>query len=102
MRPSTVQKAVCGMGLSPRHKGFYYLSDALTAAMQANAKSCFRELYDLVDAVPANADRCMRYAIRYAWDVNRGRIRSLFPGAGTPPSPVEFFHAMIWFFDSGD
>ena len=100
MRPSAVQKAVCGMGLSPRHKGFYYLSDALTAAMCADVNPHFGALYSLVDAEPANADRCMRYAIRYAWDVNNGAIHALFPGTGHPPSPVEFFNAMIWYFDS--
>jgi hypothetical protein len=38
----------------------------------------------------------MRYAIHYAWDVNGGRIRALFPGSAFPPSPLELLHAVMW------
>lgn len=100
MKASAVQREVFQMGLSPRHKGFHYISSAICAALDSGAFGSGAPTPE--SASPSeqeNVDRCMRYAIHYAWDVSAGRIRELFPGAALPPSPVEFIHAMLWELD---
>lgn len=85
------------LGLSPRHKGFHYLCAAIS--MQCGGME-MREALSLVregsKEDPKQFDRCMRYAINYAWDVSAGGIRSMFPGFTAPPSPKEFIFAMQW------
>ena len=98
MKDHIVKREICGMGLSPRHKGFYYLSRAIGEMASSEKEPCDVQLWAYIDADHSRADRCMRYAIRYAWDVNNGAIHGLFPEAALPPSPVEFAHAMLWHF----
>ena len=97
MNKLSIQKEVFNLGLSPKHKGFHYISDGLSALLDGRASSVEKALR-MVGADPKNrrADRCMRYAIHYAWDVNGGRIKSLFPDSAFPPSPLELLHAMMW------
>lgn len=95
----SVEKEMFMMGLSPRHKGFHYLSKALR---KAESSGC-----DVSEAIRLSdneremrqVERCMRYAIRYAWDMNEDGIRSLFPYSTVPPTPLEFVHAMLWRLD---
>lgn len=96
MKASRVQREIFMMGLSPRHKGFHYISEAICAGGTAPpGERCA----GIPDEGTENAERCMRYAIRYAWDVGGGEIRKLFPNSEYPPSPVEFIHAMLWKLD---
>ena len=96
MKASRVQREVFMMGLSPRHKGFHYIS----AAICAGGLSCAAPgSLGFSEDEAENAERCMRYAIRFAWDVSGGEIHKLFPNSDYPPSPVEFIHAMLWKLD---
>lgn len=100
MRESALNREMFSMGLSPRHKGFYYLSRALCIAQDgsgADASEAIRATCGQSDA--RTAERCMRYAIRYAWEVGCGSIREAFPGLDLPPSPVEFVSALLWRID---
>lgn len=91
------------MGLSPRHKGFHYISRALYLARDGSADGAADALRTICGASPSRrAERCMRYAIRYAWDVNCGSIREAFPGLDLPPSPVEFVSALLWRMEDSD
>ncbi len=86
------------MGLSPRHRGFYYICSWLFKAASTGAETDaekMRALFYQMDN-PIQADRAMRTAIRYAWDVAKGGIRELFPHSKYPPVPIEFVHAMLW------
>lgn len=97
MRLSAAQKMLFEKGLSPRHKGFHYLSAALCAAARGESvdKACRS-----VDAGQTHhADRCMRYAIRYAWDGSEGDIHETFRKYTIPPTPVELIHAILWRLD---
>lgn len=94
MRRSTAQMLMFSLGLSPKHKGFHYLSRALCAA--AGGRSVEEAIRATEGEAAQQADRCMRYAIRYAWDGDEGRIKELFPYYRFPPTPVELIHALIW------
>lgn len=97
MKRMSIQREVFSLGLSPRHKGFHYISEGLCALMDGRAATVEKALRMIVaDSKNRRADRCMRYAIHYAWDVNGGRIRALFPGSAFPPSPLELLHAVMW------
>ena len=100
MTESKAQRTVFIMGLSPRHKGFYYIS-ALLYRLAEDRSLDVREEYHRheTQAEHNQEDRCMRYAIRYAWDVNEGEIHRLFPNAKLPPSPCEFITALLWELD---
>ncbi len=98
MKEAQFQRAVFKMGLSPRHKGFYYLCSWLYKASvtgaETNAEKMRELFYQMENAL--HVDRAMRTAIRYAWDVSKGEIRNLFPYSKQPPTPIEFVHAMLW------
>ncbi len=92
---SAVRKAIFLMGLSPRHKSFYYISMALCEYILRAESDVPKPCSD--DAlVRRRMERCMRYAIEYAWNVTCGDIRRLFPNSKLPPSPSEFISVMRW------
>lgn len=94
MSPVAAQRQVFSLGLSPKHKGFHYLSRVLCMAAEGMRVEAACKAMESGGA--READRCMRYAIRYAWDGNEGRIRALFPFYTLPPTPVELIHALLW------
>lgn len=100
MKESMLKKEIFMLGLSPRHKGFHYITAALMDLMNEedhrDANFSFKYVAREKHVDPKRAECCMRYAIRYAWDVSGGRIRELFPDSNVPPTPVEFMHAMQW------
>lgn len=96
MKLTTAQKMLFEAGLSPRHKGFHYLSAALCRAATAGAGA----VRGAMAQDDGHINRCMRYAIRYAWDGNEGDIRSLFRNHSFPPTPLELIHALLWKLDS--
>lgn len=100
MRDHSINRELFYLGLSPRHKGFHYLSAALSGLCGG------MEMGEAVRAARRGTnedqkqfERCMRYAINYAWDVSNCGIRSLFPGYTAPPTPTEFMFAMQWELD---
>ena len=102
MKESTLNSEMFRLGLSPRHKGFYYISRVLMAAQRrggAGTGERYRAALAFSGEEQRRAERCMRYAIRYAWDVSCGSIHELFPGTDVPPAPIEFVHAMLWRLD---
>ena len=100
MRESTLKREIFMLGLSPRHKGFHYICAALIDLMNdeehRDASLSLKRLAEVRHLDSKRAECCMRYAIRYAWDVSGGRIRELFPDSALPPTPIEFMHAMQW------
>ncbi len=97
MQDLRVSRELFFLGLSPRHKGFHYLSAAIS--MQSGGMEMGEALNVIragTNEDPRQFDRCMRYAINYAWDVAGGGIRGMFPGFTAPPSPKEFIFAMQW------
>ena len=97
MKDIGISRELFHLGLSPRHKGFHYLSSVL---------GCLLSGMEFDDAMAAarrethdehhQFERCMRYAINYAWDVSDCGIRRLFPGYKMPPTPTEFMFALEW------
>ena len=97
MRDLRISRALFYLGLSPRHKGFHYISAAISGLLNGlNMGEALDRVREDAKDDPKQFDRCMRYAINYAWDVAGGGIRSLFPGFTVPPSPKEFIFAMQW------
>lgn len=95
MTETTAKLCVFSMGLSPKHKGFHYLSRAFEAAYAGmDVAGACKSVEPGGD--PQRADRCMRYAIQYAWYSGEGALHSLFPHYTHPPTPVELIHALIW------
>ena len=93
---AAVQKAVFLMGLSPKHKGFYYISMAIREHIGEGDMGVPCPCGTEEGLVKKRMERCMRYAIRYAWDVSDGEIHRLFPNSRIPPSPCEFISVMRW------
>lgn len=104
MKESQFQREVFKMGLSPRHKGFYYLSSWLYKAAASDAGTNAQKMRGLFLEMEntMHVDRAMRTAIRYAWDVVNGEIHELFPNSKYPPAPIEFIHAMLWKIEEDD
>lgn len=91
MTSAEIKREMQLMGLTPRHKGFFYISGLLTELMGRDGGAGMK--------LPRTEERCMRYAINYAWDINEGCIHDLFPDRGMPPTPTEFIYAMLWRMD---
>lgn len=94
-----IKKEMLKMGLSPKHKGFYMLYRVLSELEDAGEGDWgeeYREILSGFSGGQALAERCMRYAINYAWDVSCGSIRSYFPNLKTAPAPLEFVLALSW------
>lgn len=87
------------MGLSPKHQGFFLISK-LVASMEGVPDEKLLETYSTVCAGFEKgrrmSDRCMCYAINYAWEIEKGHIHDLFPDRGTEPTPKEFAIAVHW------
>lgn len=100
MRRNEIARAMMTLGLTPRHKGFHYLG---TAFLNVSGGVTPERAIGIAAAEkgedPKRLDRCMRYAISYAWDVGNGGIRGLFPGYGAPPSPTELLYVLFWKLD---
>ncbi|MBO4849138.1 MAG: hypothetical protein J5586_08315 [Clostridia bacterium] len=100
MREKIVNEEIFGLGFSPRHKGFHYLSAAIGRLSTRTGYVSAGETYRMVGMAAREdwrrVERCMRYAIHYAWEVNHGAIRELFPETNTPPAPIEFIQAVLW------
>ena len=100
MNKSTINKQLMLMGFTPKHKGFYYLCRALTrldSVADRELYSAYRSTCSDLPEGRKDAERCMTYAIRYAWDASRGGIRDMFPLQDWPPTPMEFvlvFHLL--------
>lgn len=103
MRESTLEREVFLLGFSPRHKGFYYLCSVVSELMGKSGYVSASEAYGIACRKsmddPSRVERCIRYAIYYAWEVSRGGIRELFPGSCTPPTPLEFIRTVVWKLD---
>ncbi|MBO4562438.1 MAG: hypothetical protein J5772_02375 [Clostridia bacterium] len=103
MRESSLNREILLLGLSPRHKGFHYFSRVLSRLEGRGGYVGAGEAYRMICRETKEdwrrVERCMRYAIRYAWDVNRGSIHLLFPETDTPPAPIEFIQAVLWHLD---
>ena len=92
MTAAGIKREMQRMGLTPKHKGFFYISERLTELMEKGGKENVK--------VSRQAERCMRYAINYAWNTENGGIHGLFPNRKTPPNPTEFICAMFWRMDA--
>ena len=103
MRDSVLEREVFRLGFSPRQKGFYYLCSVVSELMGKSGYISAGEAYGIACRKsrdePARVERCIRYAIAYAWDVSKGSIRELFPGSCTPPTPLEFIRTVVWKLD---
>ena len=103
MKESALKRELFLMGLSPKHKGFHYISAAMQNMIEGGALcdpcGAGRDCIKVADTDKRQAECCMRYAINYAWDVNNGRIHLLFPDSKFPPTPVEFLNAFLWSID---
>ena len=93
MNSLEIKRRMLLMGLIPKHKGFYYISSAIILMEKSGGDDPVRSYRRAFSSLPdgrKQAERCMRYAICYAWDVTRGDIRELFPLYDCPPTPMEF------------
>lgn len=100
MNRTMISRTILLLGLTPRHKGFHYLSAAVLGTSRGiEPEEAIRLEAEERGEEPARIDRCMRYAIAYAWDVTGGGIRELFPDHGTPPSPTELIYVLFWKMD---
>lgn len=99
MNGNEINRAILSLGLTPRHKGFHFLSAAVLNMFGGLApeKALARAAEERGEE-PARLDRCVRYAVAYAWDMGGG-IRRLFPGCAAPPSPVELMYVLFWKLD---
>lgn len=99
MRTAVINREMQLLGLSPRHKGFYFLGK-IVSAMDGIPDDKLRETYSSVCAGFEHgrriSDKCMYYAVGYAWDIANGRIHELFPGRSDVPSPMELAVALHW------
>ncbi len=109
MRKSDICRYLFYMGVSPRHKGFSYICELLYelgsaegAAFCADAACKAFFLSHGID--PRTAERCMRYAIEYAWEACDGRLRGMYAqrhggecgSRSACPQLAEFLCAMLW------
>ena len=75
-----VYRYVYRLGISPKHKGFGYICDVVTALLESGAADA-----GLDEAICAacskhgtgrrSAERCIRYAVQYAWDAEQSGLR---------------------------
>ena len=111
MGSSDIYRYVFSLGVSPKHKGFVYICDALSLILASG-----EQVFDSSEALSAvcekhgtdrrAAERCMRYAVCCAWDSQGGSLRGAFaevcPGAlsagrlSPAPSLTEFLHVALW------
>lgn len=96
MKKRDVHQEVFLMGLSPRHKGFHYLCTRILYMAAGHGRPVGFTKVPGENVPVQRVERCMRYAIQYAWDMNEGMIREVFPYSKYPPAPIEFAHAMLW------
>lgn len=88
-------KYLIDLGFSPQHKGFFYLAAAIAAARRIGCSKPItgNDLYNLVyaeyGATRERAERCMRYAITYAWENSCAEARALFGCVSAPPRITE-------------
>ncbi len=99
MKTAGINREMQLMGLSPRHKGFYFISK-IVAEMDGVPDEKLPETYSRVSSGFEHgrriSDKCMYYAVNYAWEVADGRIHDLFPERKDVPSPMELAIALHW------
>ena len=102
MLDPAVCRYVFALGISPRHKGFHYICGILSIMKEQEASS-FRpgEIYPLLgitdEARRRSAERCMRYAVQYAWDTKGSGVCELFRcSGGCPPQLGDLICAAAW------
>lgn len=111
MENSEICRYVFSLGVSPKHKGFVYICEALAELFPAGAPvfdvgAALESVCALHGIERHAAERCMRYAVCCAWDAREGILRRAFaelcPGAAgdgrlcPAPSLAEFLHVAVW------
>ena len=103
MHRSEVCRYVFALGISPRHNGFNYicgtLANMLGGGAEPDIESALSAVCHLHRTEKRSAERCMRYALKCAWDAGSSGLRSLCPsGAGgrCPPQLSDFLYAAAW------
>lgn len=99
MNRAALNRKLASIGFSPRHKGFYHIGNILSALEKGCAENGREEYVRIVRAMSngrPNVERNIRYATEYAWEIEKGRIRSLFSGI---PSPMELVLCLHWEFE---
>ena len=86
------------VGITPKHKGYHYITALLTEKVRSGVdfEKYIVTLCDKNSIKKGTLIKRMQYAINYAWDMNTGSIRELFPFYKYPPSPIEFLFVMSW------
>lgn len=98
MSDREIRLGVFGLGITPRHRGFWLICEVL-GLMAERGGGVFRpeEIYPRLgicgETSRRSAERCMRYAIQYAWDTPGSGLRGLFR---SPPPLADFFCAAAW------
>lgn len=86
MIPS-VCRYVFAMGISPKHKGYAYICELIGALLssgwpEVHTAVCLDRAYKTVCGIYGvdrrTAERCMRYAVQYAWESGQGAMRGMF------------------------
>lgn len=103
MNNARIAKYVFGLGISPRHKGFCYICEVLEQmSLGSGYLAACAELCRSRRVNRRAAERCMRYAISFAWDMRLGSIRAEF-GSVTkdvrcPPAPsiMDLMSVALW------
>ena len=97
MSDTNVKMNLFSLGLTPRHKGFHYLSDAIIELRgDTDMKDALERVCAKRNVNMTYFDNSMRYAINYAWDMTNGHIHELFPNYTSAPMPIEFIFMMKW------
>ena len=109
MERSDICRYLYSLGLSPKHKGFNYICEVLFELCSSGDplygfNAAFMKVCTAHGIERHAAERCMRYAVGYAWDAPDGALRRLFccgePQERShftpPPSLSEFLHIVLW------
>ena len=101
-------KYLLHFGISPRHKGFCYLSMAVMAICFESEVFCAGagDVYTLIqqrtDVSRSQAERCIRYAIEQAWADSDSRLHELFSDHEEPPKLPEFLCRVALYIDDSN
>ena len=105
MNCTEIKRKMLALGLSPRHKGFYYIYKLVIELYGSDEEDMgteFRRICSELSDTAGGTERCIRYAINYAWDVAQGGIREMFKDRTVPPVPIEFVLAFCWEIQEAD
>ena len=103
MLNTQIANFVFSIGVSPRHKGFDYICRVLELMLEGEVyRSACGKLCRELDIDRHSAERCMRYALRCAWDEHPASIRGAYLPISSnerfapPPAINDFFCVALW------